>query len=210
LRRRRSTAKNFSVIISGMPSVGKTTAADAIAKNYRLKHVAGGDMLKQIAFERGYKPSGPDWWDTPQGMRFMSERKSDPEFDKKVDEKLAGYIRKGKVVITSYSMPWLIREDGLKLWFAATQKTRATRLSGRDSISTSKALEIIKKRDLQNKRLYWKLYKIKFGDDLSPFNFIIDTNKLSAIEVAEVSCKIVSEYVRLKYQTPVLESGPRC
>jgi CMP/dCMP kinase len=188
--------KKISVIISGMPSVGKTTAADKIATRYRLKHLAGGDMLKQIAFNRGYKPSGSDWWDTPEGMRFTAERKKDPEFDKEVDVLLGEHIRKGGVVITSYSMPWLARNDGLKLWFAATQKNRAIRLAGRDSISVSKALAIIKKRDLENKRLYKKLYGIMFGDDLEPFNFVIYTNKLSAEEVAEAACKIVAEYVK--------------
>jgi len=74
-----------------MPSVGKTTAANAIAKKYRLRHIAGGDMLKQIAYDRGYRPSGSDWWDTTEGMKFLSERKNDPEFDKEVDRKLAHY-----------------------------------------------------------------------------------------------------------------------
>ena len=62
----KSMTKKLAVIISGMPSVGKTTAADEIAKRFHLKHLAGGDMLKQIAFERGYRPSGSDWWDTPE------------------------------------------------------------------------------------------------------------------------------------------------
>src|SRR5271169_2956336 len=116
-----------SVIISGMPSVGKTTAANAIAKKYHLSHVAGGDMLKQIAIDRGYRLSGPEWWDTPEGMKFLSERKKDLEFDKEVDRKLAVHIREGDVVMTSYSMPWLAKNDGLKLWFHATQRTRASR-----------------------------------------------------------------------------------
>jgi CMP/dCMP kinase len=188
--------RKISVIISGMSSVGKTTAADAIAKKYQLKHVAGGDMLKQIALERGYKPSGSDWWDNSEGMKFLSERKLDPEFDKKVDAKLAECIRKGNVVITSYPMPWLAKDDGLKLWFEASQKKRAERLAGRDSISKSLALEIIRKRDRQNKRIYKKLYGIRFGDDLTPFHFIIDTNKLSAPEVAKAASRIVGEYVR--------------
>jgi adenylate kinase family enzyme len=67
-----SNRKKISVIISGMPSVGKTTAANAISKKYHLKHVAGGDMLKQIALDRGYHLSGPEWWDTPEGMKFLS------------------------------------------------------------------------------------------------------------------------------------------
>ncbi len=193
--RKKSTRRSISVIISGLSSVGKTTAADEIARKFHLKHVAGGDMLKQIAIEKGYSPSGSDWWDTPEGMKFLSERKNDPGFDKEVDRKLAEFIRNGNVVVTSYPMPWLAIDDGLKLWFHATQRKRAGRLAGRDSISKARALEIIKKRDLQNKRIYKKLYGIDFGKDLTPFNFVLDTNKLSAPEVAEAACRIVDEYV---------------
>jgi len=88
------------------------------------------------------------------------------------------------------------RDDGLKLWFAATQRNRAARLAGRDSINESEALEVIRKRDRENMRLYRKLYGISFGKDLSPFNFIIDTDKLSANEVAVAACEIVGEYVK--------------
>ncbi|MCL4517882.1 MAG: ATP-binding protein [Thaumarchaeota archaeon] len=97
--------KTLSVIISGMPSVGKTTAAEAIAKKFGLHHLAGGDMLKQIAVERGYKPSGSDWWDSEQGMSFLSERNKNADFDKEVDRRLIENLEKGKVVITSYPVP---------------------------------------------------------------------------------------------------------
>jgi len=193
--RRYPRRKKISIIISGMSSVGKTTAADLIGKKFHLRHVAGGDMLKQIAYERGYTPAGSDWWDTPEGMKFLSERKKDPEFDKKVDRKLIECVQEGNVVVTSYSLPWLVKEDGLKLWFQASQKTRAGRLAGRDSISKTQALNIIKKRDEQNKRIYKKLYGIRFGEDLTPFNFVLDTNKLTASEVADTACKIVDSYV---------------
>ncbi len=176
-----------------MQSVGKTTAADSIAKKFHLEHIAGGDMLKQMAYERGYKPLGSDWWDTTEGMTFISERKRNPDFDKEVDRRLLEYLNKGGVVITSYSVPWLC-DEGLRLWFDAPQKIRAERLAGRDKISVRKASLIIKKRDTENKKLYKKLYNIRFGDDLSTFNFIIDTRKMSAAEVAKASCKLVSEY----------------
>jgi CMP/dCMP kinase len=185
--------KKISVIISGMPSVGKTTAAESIAKKFRLRLVAGGDMLKLMAYERGYKPSGPEWWDTKEGMTFLAERERNPDFDREVDRRLSAYLKKGGVVITSYSMPWLYSK-ALKLWFHAPQKTRAKRLAGRDKITLKKALPIIKKRDSENKKLYKQLYDLDFGDDLTPFNFVIDTEKMSAIEVANASCKLVSEY----------------
>ena len=186
------------VIISGMPSVGKTTAANAIADKFHLRHVAGGDMLKQMAIERGYTPSGSEWWDTPEGMAFISERKRNPDFDKEVDRRLMEYLKEGDVVMTSYPMPWLSKDDGLKLWFHATKKKRAERLAGRDKISKSKALEIIRKRDEDNKRVYKKLYGISFGEDLSPFHYILDTNNMTASEVAKASTKIVGGYARAK------------
>ena len=150
-------------------------------------------MLKLMAYERGYTPSGSEWWDTKEGMTFLSERKRNADFDKEVDRRLLDFLKKGTVVITSYPVPWLC-EDGLKLWFDASQKTRGKRLAGRDNITAKKALTIIRKRDAENKKLYKKLYNIRFGDDLTPFNFIIDTEKMSAAEVAKTSCRLVSEY----------------
>ncbi len=186
--------------MSGMPSVGKTTVANEISKDFHLRHIGGGDMLKQIAIDRGYNPMGSDWWDSPEGMRFSSERKRNPNFDVEVDKLLLREIRKGGVVVTSYSVPWLAR-SGLKLWFAADQKTRARRLAGRDSISLKGALNIITRRDRENRVLYKKIYGIDFGKDLSVFNFVIDTEDLSAKSVAKAAYKIVSEYQESKEQS---------
>ncbi|MCL5066765.1 MAG: AAA family ATPase [Thaumarchaeota archaeon] len=191
----RKKSSKISVVISGMPSVGKTTAAEAVAKKFHLLHLAGGDMLKQMALEMGYRPSGSDWWDSPQGMAFLAARKKTADFDKEVDRRLIENVRSGGVVITSYPVPW-ITKFGLKIWFAASPKTRAKRLAGRDSIAVEKALKIIRKRDSKNRLLYKKIYGIRFGDDLTPFNYIVDTERMDAAAVAKVTCKLVSEYRR--------------
>jgi CMP/dCMP kinase len=189
---KRRSRKKISVIISGMPCVGKTTAADVIAKKFHLTHLAGGDMLKQIAIERGYRPSGTDWWDEEEGMAFLKERKNNPEFDREVDRRLIQRIKVGGVVVTSYPVPWICR-SGLKIWFDAPPKVRSQRLAKRDSITFAKALRIVRERDQKNRRLYKELYGIDFGKDLSVFNYLIDTESLSAEEVAAAALKIVSE-----------------
>jgi cytidylate kinase len=191
--RKKGKKPNFSVIISGMPSVGKTTAANYIAKKFGLRHLAGGDMLKQIAREQGFKPSGADWWDTNEGMRFLSMRKKNRLFDKEVDKRLIKQIRRGGVVVTSYPIPWICKE-GLKMWFAASRKTRAKRLAGRDSISVKKAFGIVKNRDSANMKLYRDLYGIEFGKDLSVFNFRLDTENLTANKVAKMAAGLVESY----------------
>ena len=48
-------------------------------------------------------------------MKFLDQRKENSEFDKKVDEKLIQLFETGNVVITSYTLPWLI-DSGIKLW----------------------------------------------------------------------------------------------
>ena len=176
-----------------MPSVGKTTAARAVARKFHLELIAGGDMLKEMAIERGYKPSGSDWWDTKEGMKFLSERKQNPDFDKEVDRRLTLHVKNGGFVITSYPIAWL-SDDGIKLWFHASQESRAKRLAGRDGISLGKALKILKRRDVENRKLYKRLYNIRFGHDLSPFNFVVDTEEMTAAKAAITTCRLVSEY----------------
>ncbi|MDH2900992.1 MAG: nucleoside monophosphate kinase [archaeon] len=193
ITKKANSEKKIAVVISGMPSVGKTTAAEVISKRFRLAHIAGGDMLREMAIERGYDPEGPDWWDSREGMKFLAERSSDPKFDKEVDRKLIEYIRRGGVVITSYTIPWLCN-DGLKIWFSASPRARAKRLAGRDRISFAPALKIINQRDARNRLLYSKLYKIEFGKDLSVFNYIIDTEDMTAREVVEAAARLVSDY----------------
>ncbi len=52
-----------SIIISGPPAIGKTTIAKALAKEFSLSYVSGGDVLKELAKEEGFETSGDDWWD---------------------------------------------------------------------------------------------------------------------------------------------------
>ena len=86
-----------SIIISGPPAIGKTTIAKALAKEFSLSYVSGGDVLKELAKEEGFETSGDDWWDKPQGMKFLNQRQENSEFDKKVDEKLKELFLKGNI-----------------------------------------------------------------------------------------------------------------
>ncbi len=171
-----------SVIISGPPAIGKTTVAKGLAKEFGLKYLGGGDVLKELAKEQGFHTGGDDWWDTPEGMEFLKQRKTNHEFDKKVDGKLKELFSKGGVIITSYTLPWLVK-DGIKIWLAGSRENSAKRMTLRDKLSSEDALEIVTKRYEENKIIYKKLYGFDFGDDLSVFDEIINTNGLGADEV---------------------------
>jgi cytidylate kinase len=177
-----------AIILCGMPAVGKTTVAKIIASKLGLKLIGGGDVLKEIALEEGYNAVGDDWWDTKEGMRFMEEREGSSEFDKEVDKRLLARAKKGDVVITSYTLPWLAK-DGVKVWLSGTKRSRAERMAKRDSTTPEECAKVIEARDSENYALYKKLYGIRFGKDLSPFEIILGTDGIPAAEVARAVLK---------------------
>ncbi len=183
--------QTLSIIVSGWPAVGKTTVAAELADEFGLKIYNGGDILKQIATNMGYQTSGTDWWDSDEGRQFMEKRKSDPTSDREVDNKLKEIVRGGNVVITSYTLPWLVKDKCIKLWLQGSAKNRARRMATRDNISFTEATEIVKERDYQNRRIYEDLYGFEFGKDLSVFDFSLNTDMMDLGSLIQISKDIV-------------------
>jgi len=179
-----------AIIISGMPAVGKTSVSKLVAGSLGCPVVGGGDVLKEMAVEEGYIPGGDDWWDTGEGMKFLRERKKSSDFDREVDARLKLKAKKGDVVITSYPLPWLT-EEGLKVWLSGSVKSRAARMSKRDGTPVSKCREVLSVRDGENRKLYKKIYDIDFGEDLAPFDLVVDTETISEARVAEIVLRYV-------------------
>ena len=186
-----------SIIISGPPAIGKTTIAKGLAKEFGLTHLSGGDILKELAEEEGFETSGDDWWDTQEGIDFLSRRQENPEFDKNVDDKLKKLFSKGSVVITSYTLPWLV-EGGVKIWLDGSKENSAQRMTTRDNLSKNDTLEIVQKRYNENKIIYKALYGFEFGEDLSVFDKIIETGNLNAKQVLELAKSTVREFFDIK------------
>ncbi len=180
-----------AIVVSGLPAVGKTTVSRRVAKELKKPIMGGGDVLKEMAVEEGYKPGGDDWWDTAEGMKFLEERKRKPGFDKEVDARLIQKAKQGGVVITSYPVPWLT-EDGIRVWLTGSVSSRAARMAKRDGLSMSKCREILSVRDLENYKLYKKIYGIEFGKDLKPFDLVVETDNIDEPKVAD----IILQYVK--------------
>ena len=186
-----------SIIISGPPAIGKTTIAKGLAKEFGLTHLSGGDILKELAEEEGFETKGDDWWDTQEGIDFLSRRQENPEFDKQVDDKLKKLFSKGSVVITSYTLPWLV-EGGVKIWLDGSKENSALRMTARDNSSKNEALEIVQKRYNENKIIYKELYGFEFGEDLSVFDKIIETDGLNVEQVLEIAKSTVRKFFDTK------------
>lgn len=166
--------------------MGKTTVAHALAKEFDLKYIGGGDILKELAREEGFDSQGDDWWDTEDGMRFLERRAESETFDRKVDNKLKELFYQGGMVITSYTLPWLVK-NGIKIWLDGSHENSTMRMQNRDNIPRQEAFAITKKRYLKNKTLYKKLYDFDFGENEEIFDIVINTDELNAEQVIDMA-----------------------
>jgi CMP/dCMP kinase len=183
--------RKMSIVISGWPAVGKTTIAENLAKDFNLKLWNGGDILKMMAYERGYSSSlNHDWWDTEEAAKFMRERNNNPNFDREVDDRLIELVKEGNVVITSYTLPW-ISDATINFWLQGSVDNRSKRMSMRDKIDINTAKKIVQRRDVENKLIYQKLYQFEFGEKLDVFDFAMNTDILSLESLIIISKNIV-------------------
>ncbi|MDP9196951.1 MAG: cytidylate kinase family protein [Thermoproteota archaeon] len=183
-------SENVSIVISGSAAVGKTTLAEYLAKEFKFTVYNGGDILKNIAKEKGYRVTERDWWDTPEAIKFMEERKNDTSFDINVDKMLLEIAERGKAVITSYTLPWLT-QCPITFWLRASQASRSERLAKRDNISVQEALRVIKIRDDENKEIYKRIYGSEFGKNLEVFDFVLNTELFTLGSLIDICKEIV-------------------
>lgn len=166
--------------------MGKTTVGKGLAAEFGMRYLSGGDVLKEMARKQGLEPDGDDWWDTPQGMEFLSQRENNSMFDRELDHRLMSLFDQGGVVITSYTLPWLIK-GGIRIWLDGSHASSTRRMQSRDHMSTTEAFEVTKRRFDKNKALYRKLYNFEFGYDKAVFDLKIDTDNLTAQQVIDVA-----------------------
>lgn len=185
-----STPKKTVICISGMAGTGKSTLSKKLAEKYELRYFSGGDVLKELAKQEGYDVSLQGWWESPQGLNFLNERINDPKFDKAVDDKLLEYAQQGNVLLDSWTMPWLLK-DGFKIWLEASFEKRAARVAVRDGMTAAEAFDVLQEKEARTKAIYKELYGFILGEDFKPFDFVLDTDNLSADEVFLVLCKVI-------------------
>ena len=186
------------VCISGFAATGKSTLGKRLARSFGLRYVSGGDALKALAVEMGYRPGGRDWWEKEEGMRFLAKRMEDPSFDRRVDEKLLEMAEEGNVVIDSWVLPWLLgKEKSYNIWLGASEEARAERMARRSGLSRRKALEVLRQRDRESSEIYRRLYGVELGKDFRPFHLVVDTTLLSEEQVYRVVEMCVRRFFRI-------------
>ena len=66
-------------------------------------------------------------------------------------------------------------------------------MSIRDKITIGEALDIVKMRDRENKKIYKKIYGSEFGENLEVFDFMINTELLSLDSLVYLCKEIIKK-----------------
>ncbi len=186
-----------AIVICGMPASGKTTVARIIGKRLGIEAIGGGEILREIAKDRGYNPEGDDWWDTEEGIRFLRERAADLNFDKEADRRMIEKANRGNIIITSYTAPWIVK-NAFKVWLDAHEHKRIERMAKRAGVEQKEIEHVVWLRDKENTELYDRLYKVQLGKDKKPFDLIVDTDNMKPEQVADIIMKKMQELDLLK------------
>lgn len=189
-----SAEKTIVLCISGLAGCGKSTVAKRIAVAYKRRYYSGGDALKALAVEEGYRGADRGWWETSPGAEFLQKRMGNHSFDKEVDRKLLNWAKQGNVVLDSWTMPWLL-PDGFKIWLDASAQVRAERIAQRDGITVKEALAALRIKEDKTKSIYKALYGFDLGEDFAPFDLVLDVNDLSPEEVFQALRLVIDNLV---------------
>ena len=84
---------------------------------------------------------------------------------------------------------------GIKIWLAGDIENSAKRMQNRDNLTERDALNVVKKRFSENKIIYKALYNFEFGEDLSVFDKIIETDGLNAQQVLDEAKSVVRDLI---------------
>jgi len=198
--------RKLVLCICGMAGSGKSTVAKNIAEHYGLKYCSGGDALKAVAADLGYRTTEKGWWETSEGISFLKKRLNNPEIDRKVDEKQLEWAKEGNMVFDSWALPWLLKQ-GFKVWLEASEEVRVQRIAKRDDLSTEEALKFLREKENKTKEIYKKLYGFNLGEDFTPFHLVLDVNQLNQNEVFQTLCMVIDNFLLRKKEKRCIPTG---
>ncbi|MBS3131203.1 nucleoside monophosphate kinase, partial [Candidatus Woesearchaeota archaeon] len=169
-------SNSMIITISGKAGSGKSTVAKALAKRLGLKHYSVGDLMRQMAAERGI---------TLNELGKLAEK--DKSIDRELDDRQIAIGKKeDNFVIDGRLTAFFIPNAHHKVFLDCEDGERAKRImkEGRKDEKGSNVNEVIKKikeREESERKRYKKYYKVDYYDpDL--YDLMIDTTEMAVEE----------------------------
>ena len=165
----------MKIVLCGRAGSGKSAIAKALAEKFNLKHYSTGDLMRQIAMEKGY---------TIEAFSHVTPE----EIDREVDERTAKICRMENNFIFDSRLAFHFIPDAIKIFLDVSYEEGAKRIFLKPRVSEAKA-ETIEQLAERNKvrwetdrERYIKIYKIDLNNREN-YDAYIDTTKLTREEV---------------------------
>jgi len=184
-----------TIVISGKPGAGSSSVAKALAEDLNFSYFSPGTVFKMISkgniekipFKKEvvliFKEQGIDI--TKLGNRggllsfWGDEIGSSKKFHEALDAVQIFFAKKGSIVIDGkLSITFLKEYTDVSVWVNARKDIRAKRYVKRENISLKDALELIRKRELFERKNWKKIYGFDYFTQEQKADVVIDsTNK---------------------------------
>lgn len=163
----------MKIMICGLTGTGKSTIAKAIAEATGMKYISSSKLFRDFAGKDVNK--GQEFWAQKDGQNFLEER-INTDVDEQFDKYLLDLLDKeDNFIIDSWTMPWLYKEQALRICLRAPFGVRVNRVMLRDKLSEADARSAIKKKDSDTRKIYMQKYLFDINKDLESFDLIINT-----------------------------------
>ncbi|BBD71920.1 cytidylate kinase [Sulfodiicoccus acidiphilus] len=170
------------ISISGPPGSGKTSVAKIVASRHSLELLSAGAIFREMA-SRAHMDV----------VSLNKEAEKLFDIDKLVDQTVTRRAALGNVVVESHINSWLlVGIADVLVYLNAPLQERANRIAKRDGITYVEALRQILERESSHYRRFKKYYGID-ATDLSSFDLVVNTAKVSPEAVADMVDRVIGE-----------------
>ena len=171
----------MKITLAGSPGSGKSTLRKLLAEHYGLSTKGTGDFMRELSAKYGYSDI------TQFLVEYVSEH---PEVDHQVDEEQRIYGKENDDFVLDAHLGFHFVPDSIRICLICDLEEAARRIlddSGRTTESATNIKDSIdssqQRRDTMHKN-FLSLYQVDI-DDHSNFDFVLDTSRLTSVEVFE-------------------------
>lgn len=169
----------MKITISGPPGSGKSTLSKLLSARLGLELVSMGDIFRKHAKDRCMSLD-----------EFGTLAKCSDKIDRKLDEEQKKIAKEKDNIILEGRLSGFLAEADLKVWLKAPLEIRAERIAKRENKPVSFAMKETSEREECERVRYLNYYNIDIRD-LSVYDIVIDSTKLSPDKICEIVGKAV-------------------
>jgi cytidylate kinase len=184
-----------NILLSGYTAAGKTTHARLLAIAFGLQYV-GASEIRRSLMDAASEGSTSEWDPTVDLRRERSL-----SYDRSLDEIVSRRISTSPtpVVADAWLQPWLsVDSHALRVWIESTFESRVRKAAVtflRLGLEVPVDIEMqVREKDSFSRRMFRRLYDIKFGPDPAVFDLIIDNSSCIGQPAIEASDSGIAQF----------------